>query len=320
MRFFDYIPAAAFCALFVIALPAHAQEPLIQMPPEEITEPVAAPAETEVAPAADAPSDQQLAAPESTPLPETDVSVIPALPPEETVDENLFFDAESLVPTGEMGTKGGPSNVNPRLQPASKLIVVKKDHTASSRDAQLVSADRAIKLGHYDAALEIYDRMYEKNRRDPNVVLGRAMALQHLNQTESAIQAYEELLEIRPNNVEAQVNMLGLMGQRYPAVSLRRLIELRDKNPDNVGVAAQIAVVSAQMGEYQEAIRYLGVASSMEPHNAAHVFNMAVIADRAGAKKEAVGYYERALELDTIYGGGHSVPREAIYERLAQLR
>ena len=252
--------------------------------------------------------------------PATDVSVIPAIPAPENPDENLFFDAESLVPTGEMGVKGGPSNVNPRLQPASKLIVVKKDHSPGSREAQQVSAERAIKLGRYDAALEIYNRLYEKNKSDPNILLGRATALQHLGQTDAAIQAYESLLAVRPDNAEAQINMLGLMGQKYPAVALRRLLDLREKNPNDAGVAAQIAVVQAEMGKYDEALQYLGIAAGMQPENASHVFNMAVIADRAGAKKEALQYYERALELDTIYGGGRSVPRESIYVRLAQLR
>ena len=47
---------------------------------------------------------------------------------------------------------------------------------------------------------------------------------------------------------------------------------------------------------------------------------MAVIADKAGDKKQAISYYEKALEIDTINGGGRSIPREVVYERLAQLR
>jgi Tfp pilus assembly protein PilF len=58
----------------------------------------------------------------------------------------------------------------------------------------------------------------------------------------------------------------------------------------------------------------------MEPQNAGHVFNMAVIADRAGDKKQAITYYEEALEIDTLYGSGRSIPRDAVFERLAELR
>lgn len=248
---------------------------------------------------------------------------IPEVPPLANVpapDENIFFDAEALVPQGEMARKGGPRKVNPAVEPASKFIVVTRDHGAGSRQAQFVAADRAMKLGRFESALSIYDAMYQKNRRDPNVLLGRAVALQHMGHTESAIQAYEELLDIRPDNVEAQTNMYGLIGARYPAVAIQKLSALLDKQPDNVGLIAQMAVMSARIGRYDDALRYLGMAAAMEPENPSHIFNIAVVADQSGNRKEAVSYYEKALEMDTMQGGGSSVPRESIYERLAQLR
>lgn len=268
------------------------------------------------------PAEGELADPNSEAADEAAANVpeIPAMPAAAAPDENLFFDADNLVPEGEMGAKGGPRKVNPSLEPASKLIVVTKDAAPNARQAQLVAAERAIALGRYDAALEMYDGMYQKNRRDPNVLMGRAVALQHLGQDEEAIRAYEELLNIRPENVEAQVNMIGLIGQRYPAVGLQRLMDLRERQPNNVALVGQIAVMQANMGNYEDAFKYLGMAAGLEPHNANHLFNMAVIADRAGKKADAVNYYEQALEVDTIYGGGRSIPRDSIYERLARLR
>jgi len=58
----------------------------------------------------------------------------------------------------------------------------------------------------------------------------------------------------------------------------------------------------------------------MEPNNANHYFNMGIIADQAGATREAVQYYELALETDTIHGGGRTIPRDQVYTRLAQIR
>lgn len=235
-------------------------------------------------------------------------------------DENLFYDADALVPTGEIGLKGGPRKINPAVEPASKYIVVRKNHSAGSRQANLVSAERAMSLGRYDSALELYNNLYAKNKRDPNILLGRATALQKTGQDEAAIQAYEQLIDLRPNNVEAQVNMLGLLGQRYPAVALRRLLDLSDKHSQNIGVIAQIAVIQAALGRYDESVRYLGMAAGIEPQNASHMYNMAVVADRSGNKKEAIQYYEQALEIDTVYGGGRTIPREAVFQRLSRLR
>ncbi|MCK5374743.1 MAG: tetratricopeptide repeat protein [Alphaproteobacteria bacterium] len=234
-------------------------------------------------------------------------------------NNQMFFDAEDLVPQGEMA-RGGPNPVNPVLQPASKLVIVKKNYEPDTKEAHLVSAERAMALGRYDSALSLFDVLYEKNKKDPRVLMGRAVVLQKLGWFEEAMGMYEELSEVAPDNLEVKINMLGLLSTRFPSIALRQLLDLHVDHKSNVGLTAQIAVCYASLGETQDAIKYLGVAASMEPANANHVFNMAVIADKAGDKKQAISYYEKALEIDTINGGGRSIPREVVYERLAQLR
>jgi len=256
-----------------------------------------------------------------SPVAEDVTPVIPeAAEQEEAFEEELFFDAESLVPESELAKKGAPVKVNPALSPGSRLVVAKKKFNAGSKEARLVAAERAMKLGRYESALQIYEGLYASNKRDPNILLGRAVAMQRSGKADEAIMAYEELLTLRPKNVEARVNMQGLMGKRYPAVALRNLLDLHKKNPGDTSIVAQLAVVEAQLGRYPEAIRYLGMAASMEPQNAGHIYNMAVIADRAGDRPKAIQYYEEALEIDTLYGSSKTIPRESIYERLASLR
>ncbi len=230
-----------------------------------------------------------------------------------------FFDANDLVPQGEM-TKDGPNQINPSNQPASKLIVVKKNYKADSKTAQLVSAERAMSLGLNDSALQMFDDLYALNKKDSRILMGRAVVLQKIGRFDEAMQMYEKLSVLEPKNVDVKVNMLGLLSTRYPAVALRRLIELHNKNTSHTGLTAQIAVAYAQAGDVNSALKYLGVAASMEPNNANHLFNMAVISDRAGSKKQAISFYEKALEVDTIHGAGRTIPRDTVYERLAQIR
>ena len=267
------------------------------------------------------------------PLPEQDILSVPSespvtsqvgqqalLPSENTVDENVFYDSESLVPSSEFVRKGGPRKANPRLEPGSKFVTVTKNHSAGSRPARLVAAERALDLGRYDSALHIYNELYARNKRDPNVLLGRASVLQHLGRTDEAIVAYQALLDLKPDNLEAQINMLGLMARRYPSVALERLTHLRTDNPGHIGILAQLAVVSAELSRYDDALGYLGMAAAAEPRNPSHLYNMAVIADRAGHASDAISYYEKSLDVDSTYGTGRGIPRESIYERLAQLR
>ncbi len=237
----------------------------------------------------------------------------------DTEEEDMFFDAGDIVPQGEM-TSSAPIKVNPVTQPGSKYIIVKKNHQADSKTARLVSAERAMALGRYDAALLMFDNLYEINKKDARVLMGRAATLQKLERFDEAMQMYEALSKVAPKNIDAKINMLGLLGTRYPSVALRRLINLHDGNRNNVQLTAQIAITYANTGDFKSAITYLGMASSMEPNNANHIFNMAVISERAGDNVGAVSYYEKALEIDTIYGAGRSIPRDTAYERLAQIR
>ncbi len=233
---------------------------------------------------------------------------------------DVYYDADLNVPSGPLADAVGPRKVNPVLEPASRYIVVRKTHGAKDSEALLVSANRALKLKRYEAALDIYDGLYKKNKRDPRILMGRAVAQQNTGRLESALMTYEALLDIDPNNQDAMLNMLGLLRNQYPGVALRRLLNLHDRFPEHAAIAAQVGIIQADLGHEDDALRYLGMAASLEPHNAQHLFNMAIIADRQGNKADAVRFYERALETDSVYGKGQSVPREQIYDRLSKLR
>ncbi|MCD8493860.1 MAG: tetratricopeptide repeat protein [Alphaproteobacteria bacterium] len=236
------------------------------------------------------------------------------------VDPDLFYDANEIVPKGELA-KSAPRKMDPAMEPASRLIVVTKDSGPGSRAAQHYFRQPCHgSWGVMRRRLDIYRSLYEKSRKDPQVLMGIAVALQRMGDFDASIAAYQELLDVQPKNTDAEVNMLGLMSEKYPSVALRRLEELRQKDPSNIAVVAQLAVTQAQLNNTEEAIKYLSVAASMQPDNPNHVYNMAVIADRAGNRKEAVKYYEQALDMDSIYGGGRTLPRDVIFERLARLR
>lgn len=233
--------------------------------------------------------------------------------------DDVFYDADALVPQTEMSRRV-PRKIDPITQPASKLIIVKTDHRAGSRQASLVSANRALKLGRYDAALKMFDAMYAKRKKDTNVLMGRAVALQNLGRYNEAIMAYDMVLDIRPDHKDARVNKLGILSQKYPSVALRQLLDMHNDDSDSVGVMAQLALTYAKLGNFSQALAYMGAVASKEPKNPLHVYNMAIIADQAGMREKAIALYEEALELDSIYQGGRMLPRDDVFMRLASLR
>ena len=234
--------------------------------------------------------------------------------------EDNYFDSKMTVPTNQAAKDTGPRKVDPVMEPGSKFVVVNKTYNAQSQESLMISANRALKLGRYEAAIEMYDSLYSRNPKDPAILLGRAVSYQKAGRADSALKIYDELLAVDKGNENALLNMLGLLREQYPEVALRRLMNLHEQYPGNAGIAAQIGLTEADLRHYGEALRYLGMAASIEPRNAQHLFNMGIVADRKGDKAQAIKFYEQALEADAVYGGGRSVPREQIYDRLSALR
>jgi Flp pilus assembly protein TadD len=234
-----------------------------------------------------------------------------------------YYDSLSVVPDGELARAGITSTrkVDPKFEPGQRFVVVEKSAAASSYEALYVSATRALKLGRYAAAMEMFQTLHSKNRRDVRVLMGLAIAQQGAGFLQSAIETYEDILKLQPDNASAIINLMGLMKDQFPAVTLERLSELRRKYPNNPGVPAQMGHVNAELKQYDNAMRFFEVAASMEPRNPDHIFNMAIIADRKGDVSNAIKLYERALELDASFGSGiKSLSREQIYDRLVVLR
>jgi len=199
-------------------------------------------------------------------------------------------------------------------------VIVRKDAEAGSFTARLTAAQRANDLGRHSAALELYEQLYKESPKSKSVLLGLAIAQQNSGFTQSAIGTYEELLNIDSKNIDAEVNMLGLIMQNYPAIAFQKLIALWEKDSSNPAIAAQVGLTSAKLGNVEDAMRFLGIAASLEPNNASHYYNLAVVTDRAGAYQDAIDFYQKSLEVDAVFGGNRSVPRTSIYDRLAKLR
>ena len=230
-----------------------------------------------------------------------------------------YYDASSLGGSTS-GNSIAPRQVDPRYEPGSSFVVVQKTAGANSIPARIIAAQRALSLGRHTSALELYEQLYKDNPKSKQVLMGLAVAQQKSGFTESAIATYEELLKVDSKNIDAMANMLGLIKTQYPSVAFRRLRDLWEQNPNNANIAAELGLMSSSLGQDQDALRYLGVAASLEPNNASHFYNMAVINDRAGVPKNAIELYQKALEVDATYGASRSIKRDQVYDRLAHLR
>jgi hypothetical protein len=227
-----------------------------------------------------------------------------------------YYSSDRGVTTSDLNA---PVKADPTKDPARRIVIIDRISGAGDLDARFVAAQRALDLRRYESALHMFEGLYKGNKRDQRVLMGRAVALQMTGQEERAVQAYEELLDLAPKNPKVLVNLLGLISKQYPTVALERLGALYERFPGNAAIAAQMGLAEAGLNNYDSALRFIGIATSLEPGNAQHYFNLAVVYDHNREYKKAIAQYERSLEIDSMSRQG-TIKRDVIYDRLSRLR
>ena len=247
-----------------------------------------------------------------------------------------YFDA----PPGEILEDIAPPSIDVTRNPGESIIIVQKppgydDYNVSGPDSSVriersaatetqaaasVSADRALRLGRYDMALTFYNQILAQNPNDVSALLGRAIAYQKMGRNDAAAQGYRDVLRLDKSNVTAATNLAGLQSGRAPDAALKNLSKVYQDDPNNPAVKAQMGVSLASSGDIEAAYDAFLKSTQSDPKNPQHFFNLAVMAERLGKKSEAIGAYEKCLEVDAIYGTGRGINRDQIYDRLTALR
>ncbi len=201
-----------------------------------------------------------------------------------------------------------------------QYLIVKKNHDAEDVDSRLTAGRQALVQNRNSAALELFNELYKDFPRDRRVLMGRAVALQKLGDYSTALSAYEEVLTVEPQNLEALTNMLGLLKMQDPALAVQKLSELQEAYPYNADIAAQLAIAHAGQGSYQEAQRFLDMADALKPGSAFVLYNKAVLYDKMGRKAEAADLYRRIVRMHAEGQLDQQMPIESIKNRLSTMR
>lgn len=236
-----------------------------------------------------------------------------------TVDEIITLQAGADVPAApsdDILIERAPETANTALEGMITVI----DESDYFRD-RYAAAKRSRDGGAARSALAIYDELLARQPTDQVALLGRALALHRLGRGGDAVKAYETVLQRFPDELAALTNMLGLIGRQSPVKALSQLGRIYRINPSLAPVAAQMAMIHAQLGDSANAIRFMNEAAIIEPRNAGFQVNLAIMNDRAGNRDAAIGAYEQALAAAAA-GNAQALPlsANAIRERLKYLR
>ncbi len=278
-------------------------------------------------------------APAATPPDEAPAALLPAAAPEtdslhptdappaearETLEETLQRLANErgftdLAPPVDINrTADAPAGAATDTPPDDPSFSITIDDRPEIQQASFEAAYSSLLAGNTEGALNLYLDVLKDDPDNTFALFGLASTLQRIGWLAEARATYEELLAIEPDNRGALANMMTLISQEAPEQALANLGSLYEINPGFSPIPAQMAMLYAGQGDYDQAIRFLKLASDLSPENLMYVYNLAIIHDRLGDHQEARTLYEQVLSAAEIRDV--SIPLEAVRQRVSYLK
>lgn len=183
---------------------------------------------------------------------------------------------------------------------------------------ELEQAYEALLNGNTDTAVTIYREVLTTDPLNEQALFGLATTYHRMGLFEEARPVYGKLLALNPNHTEALNNFLALVGEESPEAALKIMERLAEKNPEYSPIPAQMAILCQKMEDMECSVHYMRKAYSLSPENLVYLYNLAILYDKKGDKKEAAAIYKQLLEA---YERGQDLPAtpSEIQERLTFL-
>lgn len=214
-----------------------------------------------------------------------------------------------------------PQTSHPNLS-ISLNTTQKKDKDIPSfthMDATMEKAYKALSAGQIEGAVALYKQVLRHNKQYKPALFGLAAAYHQNAQITESRTIYEVILKQDPKNKQALSNYLATLSEESPDEALKKLEILEEKAPGNSAIPAQIAIIYHQKQDPVKAARYLRKAISISPDNTTYRYNLALLLDQMGHRKQAISLYKQLVNASLR---GETIPGSAVQinERLNYLR
>ncbi|MFT6051047.1 MAG: putative PEP-CTERM system TPR-repeat lipoprotein [Halioglobus sp.] len=154
--------------------------------------------------------------------------------------------------------------------------------TLLSLGAYLVEENRS------DDALALYKKWLKENPDDVTVRMAVGNSMQAAQQLDEAIDAFENILRLEPNNIVALNNLAWNIRDSDPAKALDYALRASALKPESPEVLDTLAVVEYANNEYKKAQRTIQKALRKRPDNPSILYHSAMIAAVMGDEAKAV--------------------------------
>ncbi|MDP9331586.1 MAG: tetratricopeptide repeat protein [Actinomycetota bacterium] len=139
---------------------------------------------------------------------------------------------------------------------------------------------------------------------NPDVRLQQGLAAQRAGDLDGAAAAYEDVLDVRPNDKYALYN-LGVIAQGDGVTQLAEgyYRSALDADPNFEPALFNLAIIRTSVGATQEAVDLYRRLIAVAPKNANAHFNLGILLQRAGKDQEATAEFNVAIKIDPSLAG-----------------
>ncbi|MGV8126211.1 MAG: tetratricopeptide repeat protein [Methanothrix sp.] len=187
----------------------------------------------------------------------------------------------------------------PTLNPAVPLNITTNEIESKPVDVWFNKGFALSSLGKYDEAIQAYDKVIELKPDYVEAWSNKGNALYDQGKYDEAIQAYDEAIRFNPNYVNAWSNKgsaLGKQGKYEEAI--KAYDEAIRLNPNYVNAWSNKGNALSKQGKYEEAIKAYDEAIRLNPKFASAWYNKGSVLGKQGEYTDAIEAYDQAIRID----------------------
>lgn len=157
-------------------------------------------------------------------------------------------------------------------------------------------------LGNFRGAVDDYAKAESLLPNNRNLMFNKALALQQLEETDSALTAFDTLIREHPGYANAYVGRGRLMAEKGDTIAamadLDKSLELNDKLPNAYIIRASLEMVHPE--GYEKAEKDISEAIRLEPKEAGLYVNRAFLRYNLDDYFGAMADYDYAISIDPV--------------------
>ena len=203
-------------------------------------------------------------------------------------------------------------------KPPVKGILVQRQSTASLRQ-RLAEAYQSYQAGDLLLAEKTYQQILKQSPIQKDALLGLAAISARGAKPQKALEYYQKVLNVDPNNYHAKAGLLSLQASAIENPQwLAELDELIFRQPDSAHLHFLKANVFAVRNQWQAAQQSYFNAWEKQPANPDYAFNLAVSLDQLQQTTQALSFYQKAYSL--LQNAPHNIDISILQNRIEQLK